>query len=97
MSIYPTLPHFYVYAYLRDDGTPYYIGKGQGKRAWCKDHTFAPPTDRSRIIIMESGLTELGVFALERRYIRWYGLVKRLMRNKKGGPFGPPSLITLIS
>lgn len=81
MSIY------YVYAYLRGKdsvtakaGTPYYVGKGKNKRAWAKHHGKITPKEKSRIVILESNLTEIGAFALERRLIRWYG-----RKNNKSG------------
>jgi hypothetical protein len=66
---------FYTYAYLRTDGTPYYIGKGNDTRAWMhgKREAIHAPTDQTRIVILEAGLNEVGALALERRYIRWYG------------------------
>lgn len=64
---------YYVYAYIRKDGTPYYIGKGKGNRAFDKDHTVKPPKDKSKIIFLETNLSNVGALALERRYIRWYG------------------------
>ena len=70
---------FYIYAYLRENSTPYYVGKGSGDRAWVQHRNIKEnkgvwtPVDYSRITIIENNLTEIGAFALERRYIRWYG------------------------
>lgn len=91
---------FYVYAYIRNKdskiakaGTPYYIGKGRGDRAWnhkSKD-VIAQPHDFRDIVILENGLSELGVFALERRLIRWWGRIDNgtgILRNLTDGGEG---------
>ena len=89
---------YYVYAYPRKDGSPYYIGKGKALRAWkhCTNDTIQPPVDHSRIVILESNLSEVGAFALERRMIGWYGRIDTntgILRNKTEGGEGASGVI----
>lgn len=85
---YPT--GYYVYAYLREDNTPYYIGKGKAGRAFREDRPFKP-NDLKRISIIEQNLTEAQAFDLEIELIAKYGrkdLNTGILRNKTDGGEG---------
>ena len=47
---------YYTYAYLREDGTPYYIGKGKRNRIHSKLHSVNLPP-RERRVYLKTGLT----------------------------------------
>jgi hypothetical protein len=76
---------FYVYAYLRDDGTPYYIGMGSKYRAYNKQHSVPVPKDKNKIVFLEKNLTITGAIALERRMIEWYGRKHINYTNRPAG------------
>ena len=83
------LKRFYVYHWLREDGTPYYIGKGQTNRAFDKRRLYIPP--KNRIKIIKENLTEKQAFNLEIKEIEKYGrkdLGTGILRNKTEGGDG---------
>ena len=66
------LNDYYVYAYLREDETPYYIGKGcQNRHLDCHGDIVVPPEER--IVFLNENLTEQDSFRIEAEYIKTYG------------------------
>ena len=62
---------YYVYLYLREDKTPYYVGKGKGNRVYSKNRRLQPPP-KDRILILDN-LTEEEAFRKEINLIKRYG------------------------
>ena len=85
MSIY------YVYQYLRSDGTPYYIGKGHGMRAYSKRHNIHLPKANERIVMIEENMLETDAIAMEIELIAKYGrkdIGTGILRNLTNGGEG---------
>jgi hypothetical protein len=65
---------YYTYAYLREDGTPYYIGKGKGDRIHdTTGRPTTPPKDKSKRIYLKHNLTEEEAFRHEIYMIAIFG------------------------
>lgn len=84
--------NFVVYAYCREDGTFYYIGKGRPRRPYGKrEKGIKPPKDRNRILILHQGLDEQTAFIYEEKLILFYGrkdLGTGLLQNMTNGGEG---------
>ncbi len=81
---------YYTYAYLREDGTPYYIGKGSGNRLYSYNRSINRPKDKSRIIILKDGMSEEDSFRHEIYMIHVLGkkINGGLLHNKTDGGEG---------
>ena len=84
--------HYYTYAYLREDKTPYYIGKGKGRRIYLKGKgEVKPPKYKSRIIYLKQNLTEEEAFRHEIYMIDVFGRIDLgtgILRNRTDGGEG---------
>jgi DNA invertase Pin-like site-specific DNA recombinase len=88
------LNRFYVYAYLNSDGSPYYIGKGCGKRSSTPHLADAPvPKKASQILSLAERLDEETAHFLEARLIAQYGRkaagTGSLLNVRPGRPAAP--------
>jgi len=88
---------FYTYAYLREDRTPYYIGKGQKNRAYRKyKGEVNPPKDKSRILILKNNLAEDEAFKHEVYMIAVFGrkdLGTGILHNRTNGGDGTSGVV----
>ena len=88
---------YYTYAYLRKDRTPYYIGKGEGNRAYKRSRKgIKPPKDTSRILILKNNLKEEDAFRHEIYMIGVFGrkdLDSGILHNRTDGGEGASGAI----
>jgi|ERR1035437_1109198 hypothetical protein len=84
---------YYTYLWLRENGTPYYVGKGSGVRAFTSwAHGVHKPADKERILVQEFE-SEKEAFEAEKFLIAYYGrldLGTGCLRNLTDGGENPP-------
>lgn len=92
------LMSFYSYMWLRKDGTPYYVGKGQKRRAFISSaHGVHRPKDRRRILIFPM-LSETEAFESEKALIELFGRKDKgtgILRNLTDGGEGSSGTLIL--
>ena len=88
---------YYTYAYLREDRSPYYIGKGKDRRVRKRSKgEIKPPKDKSRILILKPNLTEAEAFRHEVYMINVFGrkdLGTGILHNRTNGGDGTSGVV----
>jgi len=91
--------NYYTYAYLRKDGTPYYIGKGSGKRLYRSGGRPCNSPPKNRIIFLKQNITEEEAFKHEIYMIAVFGrkdLRTGILHNRTNGGDGSSGAIRSI-
>jgi len=88
---------FYTYFWLRENGTPYYVGKGRGKRAYHNDmyRSVKKPKYDARILVHYWG-SEEEAFSMEKFWILLFGRLDigtGILRNRTDGGDGPSGIV----
>jgi hypothetical protein len=82
---------FYTYAYLREDGTPYYIGRGTDNRSFLQLNHKVKIPPKNRIIVLKSNLSEEDANKHEMYMISIFGrkdLNEGILHNRTNGGEG---------
>jgi hypothetical protein len=82
------MKNFYVYLWLREDNTPYYVGKGSGNRAYIRHRVGRCPEGR---VLIRDCFSEKEAFEMEKFLIELYGrkdLGTGCLRNYSSGGIG---------
>lgn len=80
-----------VYQWLREDGSPYYIGIGNPKRPYTGKRCCGGPPPKDRIVVLHEGLDWKKACEIERELIEFYGrkdLGTGILRNRTDGGEG---------
>ncbi len=84
--------NYYTYAYLREDGTPYYIGKGIKGRIHSKLHTVSLPIRERRIFLKrnlsaeDASMHEIYMIFILGRKDLGTGILRNLTDGGEGNP-----------
>ena len=84
---------YYTYAYLREDMSPYYIGKGKGRRAYNYHSKFVKVPPKERILILKYFPSENDAYKHEIYMIAIFGRKDKgsgVLINRTDGGDNPP-------
>jgi hypothetical protein len=87
---------FYTYMWLRENGTPYYVGKGKGRRAFTSNSHSVLRPKYDALILVQYWESEDEAFEKEKWFIDLFGRKANntgILRNLTEGGENPPKMM----